>query len=97
MISGPTWNPLLILLRFGLWILSLLYALIVTFRNVLFDFGIKRVIKVPVPVISVGNITTGGTGKTPMVAWIAKWLRDRDQRVTLLSRGYGGIDGVPND
>ena len=87
----------MILLRFGLWILSLLYALIVTFRNVLFDFGIKRVIKVPVPVISVGNITTGGTGKTPMVAWIAKWLRDRDQRVTLLSRGYGGIDGGPND
>lgn len=87
----------MILLRFGLWILSLLYALIVMLRNVLFEVGIKSVIKVPVPVISVGNITTGGTGKTPMVAWIANWLRDRDRRVTLLSRGYGGIDGGPND
>ena len=87
----------MILLRFGLWILSLLYALIVTLRNLLFGCGIKSVIEVPVPVISVGNITTGGTGKTPMVAWIAKWLRDRNKRVTLLSRGYGGIDGGPND
>lgn len=41
-----------------------------------------------VPVISVGNLTTGGTGKTPMVIWISKWLRSQNQRVALISRGY---------
>ena len=42
-----------------------------------------------VPVISVGNLTTGGTGKTPMVIWIARLLRTRNLRVAMISRGYG--------
>jgi tetraacyldisaccharide 4'-kinase len=57
----------------------------------------KKPIQLARPVISVGNLTVGGTGKTPAVAWIARWLRDRDIRVTLLSRGYGADDNRQND
>ena len=49
------------------------------------------------PVISVGNITLGGTGKTPMVEWIARWYRRRGVRVTLISRGYGHAGGVNDE
>ena len=49
------------------------------------------------PVVSVGNLTLGGTGKTPMVLWIARWLRKRGVRLTLISRGYGVQEGARND
>ncbi len=49
------------------------------------------------PVVSVGNITLGGTGKTPAVEWLARWFRDRGVRVGIVSRGYGAQDGRPND
>ncbi len=59
-----------------------------------FDRGIKKSTRVDVPVISVGNLTAGGTGKTPTVAWLAKWFREREFRVAILSRGYAaGPDG----
>jgi tetraacyldisaccharide 4'-kinase len=48
-------------------------------------------------VISIGNLTLGGTGKTPMVKWLARWLRERNLRVALLSRGYGAEQGTRND
>ena len=44
-----------------------------------------------------GNLTVGGTGKTPLVAWIARWFRQQGIRVTLLSRGYGAGEGGVND
>ena len=50
-----------------------------------------------VPVVSVGNITLGGTGKTPMVEWIARWYRRRGVRVTLISRGYGHAGGINDE
>jgi len=53
--------------------------------------------RAPVPVISVGNLTTGGTGKTPFVQWLCRGLRQRQWRVALLSRGYGGPGNGPND
>lgn len=49
----------------------------------------------PVPVIAIGNLTSGGTGKTPMAALVAKRLLDAGCRVVLLSRGYGGAEGGP--
>jgi tetraacyldisaccharide 4'-kinase len=73
------------------------YALATRLRNVAFDRGWKSVERVPAPVVSVGNITTGGTGKTPMVAWLARWLRERDARVAIVSRGYGAERGHLND
>ncbi len=50
-----------------------------------------------VPVISVGNITLGGTGKTPMVEWLARWYRRRDVRVALISRGYAHAGGINDE
>ena len=53
----------------------------------------------PVPVVSVGNLTLGGTGKTPMVEWVARWYRQRGVRVAILSRGYqrGGTGGANDE
>jgi tetraacyldisaccharide 4'-kinase len=65
-------------------------------RNLRYDLG-RNVHVADVPVVSVGNLTLGGTGKTPLVAWIARWLRQRDVRVTIVSRGYGAQRGEPND
>jgi tetraacyldisaccharide 4'-kinase len=73
------------------------YACVVAHRNRRFDRGRAVVNRVGVPVISVGNVTTGGTGKTPMVAWLARWFRRRDARVTLISRGYKADEGALND
>jgi tetraacyldisaccharide 4'-kinase len=73
------------------------YTLAVRRRNLRFDTGRSEVVRVSVPVISVGNLTLGGTGKTPAVEWIARWFADRGVRVGLVSRGYGASDGSAND
>ena len=57
----------------------------------------RSVHRVSVPVISVGNLTLGGTGKTPMVKWLARRLRERGSRVAIVSRGYGAAAGQHND
>ena len=71
------------------WLLPLswLYGLGVRFRNFLFDVGILKSQDYKVPIISVGNITVGGTGKTPHVEYLAKLLKDQF-KVAVLSRGY---------
>ena len=71
-------------------LLSHPYALILRLRAEAYRLGFLRSYQLPCPVISVGNITLGGTGKTPMVAWIAGYLMQRGLRVAVLSRGYGG-------
>jgi tetraacyldisaccharide 4'-kinase len=62
-------------------------------RNWLYDRGWKGSARAPVPVVSVGNLTLGGTGKTPCVEHVARWFRRHDRRVALLSRGYGSRTG----
>ena len=69
--------------------LSLLYGAAMTTRSALYRQQIFRTRKVGAPVISVGNITTGGTGKSPLVAWIARELSNRGRCVCILTRGYG--------
>ncbi len=81
------------LLRAGLSLLSVPYRLGVGVRNRLFDLGWKHTHRAGVPVISVGNLTLGGTGKSPAVEHVARFYRARGRRVALLSRGYGGGDG----
>src|SRR2546423_5259713 len=68
--------------------LSGLYGLVVDRRSALYERGIFRQHRVPVPVISVGNITVGGTGKTPLVEWIARTLAAEGHRPCVVTRGY---------
>jgi tetraacyldisaccharide 4'-kinase len=73
------------------------YTAAVRLRNWRFDTGRAAVHRVEVPVVSVGNITLGGTGKTPTVEWLARWFIERGVRVGIVSRGYGAREGRPND
>ena len=70
-----------------LWLLSLIYGGILLVRNKLFDWGWLKENKYDLPVISIGNITVGGTGKTPLTEYVISLLKDKC-RVALLSRGY---------
>ena len=67
---------------------SRLYGAATNFRNTLYDRGVFKSVSLGVPVISVGNITVGGTGKTPMVALIAEQLFEKGEKVCILTRGY---------
>jgi tetraacyldisaccharide 4'-kinase len=70
--------------------LSPLYGAVVSARNRSFDAHPERAIHVEVPVVSVGNISTGGTGKTPLTLFLAEGLETAGWRNAVLSRGYGG-------
>ncbi|OGT99388.1 MAG: tetraacyldisaccharide 4'-kinase [Geobacteraceae bacterium GWC2_48_7] len=67
-----------------------LYSLIQQMRAILYRIGIFKTRRLPRPVISIGNITVGGTGKTPVTAYIARLLMEQGFKVAMLSRGYGG-------
>ena len=84
------------MLRLGLSAASLPYAWAVRLRNRGYDRGWIGAYRSPVPVISVGNLTVGGTGKTPCVEYLARYFQDHGTRVAILSRGYGSLNG-PND
>lgn len=82
-------------LRLLLYWASVIYGCIVKIRNWYYDCGFN-IKQAAVPVVSVGNLTVGGTGKTPVVEYIAKFYRAHGQRVCILSRGYG-VDQGSND
>ena len=69
---------------------SVFYGFGSGFKNFLYDKNILKPKKVDAYVISVGNFTTGGVGKTPVVAELAKYFVDKGERVAIISRGYGG-------
>jgi tetraacyldisaccharide 4'-kinase len=73
------------------------YTWAVARRNLRYDRGHAEVHRAGVPVVSIGNLTLGGTGKTPMVEWIARWFLENNMRVGLISRGYGSKNGAVND
>ena len=68
--------------------LSGLYGLVMAFRSVLYRLGLRHRIRIGVPVVVVGNLTVGGTGKTPVVEKFARELQDQGRTVAILSRGY---------
>jgi len=78
------------LLKMPLSVCSLFYLLGSSFKNFLYDKNILRSYKTDILTISVGNLTTGGTGKTPITAEIAKYFTGKGEKVAILSRGYGG-------
>ncbi len=97
LIRGERRGPVAYLLRAGLWWARLPYAVGVWVRNRGFDRHPTRAVRVPVPVVCVGNLTLGGTGKTVCVEYIARFYREQDRAVAILSRGYGSTDGGSND
>lgn len=72
----------------ALFLFSLLYGLVIWLRNLFFDIGIFKSVDVGVPIISIGNITTGGTGKTPVVKNVAHIFLDAKKKTAIISRGY---------
>ncbi len=96
-VSGQSQGLLPATARVGLQLLSWPYGAAVAIRNRAFDRGWKRVARFTVPIVSVGNLTLGGTGKTPMIAFLAKWFRSKSLRVAIVSRGYGAGKLEKND
>jgi tetraacyldisaccharide 4'-kinase len=85
------------LLRTLLWPLSVLYGVIVRGRVWLYAHGWLKQRRLKGTVISVGNLTVGGTGKTPMVIWLAEKFLAEGKRVAILSRGYRGRNGASDE
>lgn len=97
LIRGERRGVLPALARSGLSLAAIGYRAGVAARNFAYDRGWARIASAPIPIVSVGNLTLGGTGKTPMVEWIARHYRDRGIRVAILSRGYGGQEGLNDE
>lgn len=72
-----------------LWPLSLLFAVLTCLRRWLYRFGCLRATACGAPVIVIGNITVGGTGKTPITLWMAEFLKQQGLKPGIISRGYG--------
>ena len=75
------------LLRFLLFPFAIIYDLVTTFRNFLFDTNIFKQNSFTIPVIVVGNLSVGGTGKTPQIEYLIRLLKNKFQ-IAVLSRGY---------
>ncbi len=75
---------------------SFLYGGIVSARGLAYDLGVLRQYRSALPVVSVGNITAGGNGKTPLCLFLAEQLAERGMRPVILSRGYGGSHRGPH-
>jgi tetraacyldisaccharide 4'-kinase len=96
-VSGTARGPVAGITRTLLACAEPVYAAVVARKNRAFDTGRRQPTRVAAPVVSVGNLTVGGTGKTPLVAWLAEWFLGQGTKVSLISRGYGAGQGRPND
>lgn len=96
-INGQRRDPLAHLSRLVLWVVSLGYRVVVRRRNRRFEADSSASHAAGVPVVSVGNLTTGGTGKTPIVCYLAAYFRKIGVRVAIVSRGYGRGEADAND
>lgn len=83
--------------RTGLSAIEIPYEALVRLRNYGYDHSILTVKKASAPVISVGNLTLGGTGKTPLVAWLAHWFAQHNKKPAIISRGYKAKTGQLSD
>jgi tetraacyldisaccharide 4'-kinase len=97
LVSGRRRGPAAAALRAALRLAEWPYTWAVNWRNRRYDSGASAIHRAGVPVVSVGNLTLGGTGKTPMVEWLARWFHQQGVRVALISRGYGSKAGADND
>ena len=96
-LSGERRGVVPAMARGGLSLLTVPYRLAVAARNAAFDLGLLPSYAAGVPVVSVGNLTTGGTGKTPFVAETVARLAELGRQPAILSRGYRALEGAAND
>jgi tetraacyldisaccharide 4'-kinase len=80
-----------------LWPLGLLFGIAVSFRRLFFRLRLFKSYGAGVPVIVVGNLTAGGSGKTPLVLWIVELLKEHRWQPGIVSRGYGGSATEPRE
>lgn len=85
------------LLRLSLLLASLPYSVAMRLRRMAYNLGILPSRSATAPVISVGNLTTGGTGKTPMAVWVATQLKQAGAKPAVITRGYKGFDGTSDE
>ena len=97
LVSGRKKGLVAVGLRLGLRLAEFPYGWTMSLRNRRYDRGQTEIHSVDVPVICVGNLTLGGTGKTPMIEWLARYFRAKGVRVSIVSRGYGAQQGERND
>jgi tetraacyldisaccharide 4'-kinase len=97
LVDGTTRGPGASLARLGLATISAPYGAAVAVRNAAYDAGLLSIVRAGVPVVSIGNLTLGGTGKTPLVAWTARLLARLGRRPAIVSRGYGARAGETSD
>jgi tetraacyldisaccharide 4'-kinase len=95
-ISGKYEGAYAVFARLAFCPFSLAYRCAVQIRNKFYDAGTLKIHKVSVPVISVGNITTGGTGKTPLVVWLVNHLAAK-YKPAILTRGYKSNQGISDE
>lgn len=95
MSRNPASAGILTSLRFFLFPFSLLFYCIVSVRNLFFDLNLLKRYRVPGFVLSVGNLSTGGTGKTPMTDFLLSYFINNGYKVSLISRGYGRKSNGP--
>ncbi len=93
-VSGKKRDVLSLLILFFLYVLSLIYSAVLSLRLFFYRLGIIPSSRHKIKVISVGNITVGGTGKTPLVEMITEYLLHEKKSVAIISRGYKGIQGA---
>jgi tetraacyldisaccharide 4'-kinase len=83
--------------RAVLWPAEQTYAAVVRLRGAMYDRGVLASLEAPVPVLAVGNISVGGTGKTPIAAWAVARLREAGAHPAVVLRGYGGDEPLVHE
>lgn len=97
LVDGSARGPVAAAARAVLAGLAVPYGLAVGIRNAAYDRGLLPATHAAVPVVSVGNLTLGGTGKTPLVAWVARTVSSSGLRPAIVSRGYAARRGERSD
>ncbi len=90
-------GPLSGLVKLFLWVLSLIYRMLLKGESLLRKIGLLRTERLPLAVISVGNLTVGGTGKTPFVHWLVQRLLSRQKKVAVLTHPYFPVNNGLSD